>query len=128
VTCNLCGEELGFSKSTPQGLQKHLLQDCPQATAEIKQQLTQRSAAKINKQAAAAAAEAAGAGTKRRSSTGSKTGSSSGSSLQQMTIGHYSVGSKENQLLPAQRAVAHQHLLRAIVTGGVAFRVGAGTL
>lgn len=126
MTCNLCGVQLGASKATPQGLQKHLLQNCPEATAEIKQQLMQDSAAKINKQAAAAAAEAAGAGTKRRSSIGSKTGSS-GSSLQQMSIGHY-VGSKETQLLPAQRDAAHQHLLRAIVTGGVAFNVGAGAL
>jgi hypothetical protein len=128
VSCTLCQDgDLKASQASLDGLRKHL-QKCKGATPEIRQQLEQQSAAKVNKQAAAAAAAAAaGAGPKRRNSTSSSQ-KSSGSSRQQMTIGHYSAGSLQNVLLPGQRTTANQHLLRALVTGGVPLRVSSGVV
>lgn len=118
MKCTLCGDPLPPSKATAAGLRAHLMQ-CKDATQAIRTQITQAAADKINQQAAAAAAAAAGRGVSRkRSSTGSTSQPS-----KQMSIDHYTEGSTTNELLPAQRLAAHQHLLRALVCGGIPLKV-----
>lgn len=122
MKCTLCNTGLAACKATAAGLRAHLL-NCEQATQDIKTQITQAAAEKINQQAAAAAAATAAAG----SSVSRKRSSSTGSTSQpnkQMRIHHYAAGSTPNDLLPAQRLAAHQHLLRALVCGGIPFKVG----
>lgn len=120
MKCTLCRDTLPPNKTTAAGLRAHLL-ECKDATQAIRTQITQAAAQKINQQAAAAAAAAAGRGVSRKRSS---TGSTSQLSSKQMSIDHYAEGSTNNELLPAQRLAAHQHLLRALVCGGIPLKVG----
>jgi hypothetical protein len=119
MKCTLCGDTLPPSKATAVSLRAHLL-ECKDATQAIRTKITQVAAEKINQQAAASASAAAARGVSRKRSS---TGSSSQPS-KQTRIDHFAEGSATNELLPAQRLAAHQHLLRALVCGGIPFKVG----
>jgi hypothetical protein len=124
MQCTLCLDHLTVSQTTAAGLKLHLLSKCEMVTSEIRREIEQAEASKINKgAAAAAAAAAAGSSTNRkRNSTGSAKQSSSSS--RQMSIGHYAAGSRENALLPHEVQTANQHLLRALACGAIPFKVG----
>lgn len=119
MRCTLCNTSLPVAQTTAAGLKRHL-QACSMATPEIRALVMQAQAGKINQQAAAAAAAAAGSSLSRKRSS---FGSSSQGGFQ-MSMEHYAAGSKPNILLPGERDSANQHLLRALVCGGIPFKVG----
>lgn len=119
MVCTLCETSLPVAKTSAAGLRRHL-QACSMATPEVRALVMQAQAGKINQQAAATAAAAAGSRLSRKRSS---FGSSSQGGFQ-MSMERYAAGSKPNILLPGERDSANQHLLRAIVCGGIPFMVG----
>lgn len=60
MMCTLCETHLKVSQTTAAGLKLHLLSNCVEVTPEIRREIEQAEASKINKAAAAVAAAAAG--------------------------------------------------------------------